>query len=129
MLMETDRGTAVTCEMSYASRLEHERFPETYVLAECERGSVELGPDYWIRTTTREGTVARRRPPARYAWADPAYDVVHASIVDCNRNLLAGLAGAGSAETTSGDNVKTVELVHAAYASAAEARAITLGGD
>ena len=42
--------------MSYASRVEHDRFPETYVLVEGERGSVELGPDYWIRVTTAQGT-------------------------------------------------------------------------
>ncbi len=50
-------GATVTCEMSYASKVEHDRFPETYVFIEGDRGSVELGPDYWIRVTTKEGTL------------------------------------------------------------------------
>jgi D-apiose dehydrogenase len=115
-----------TCEMSYASRLEHERFPETYVLIEGERGSLELGPDYWLRTTTAAGTHAQRCPPPRYAWADPAYDLVHSSIVPCNANLLAALRDRRPAETTAADNLRTVELVFAAYASAASGRAIDL---
>ena len=42
-----------------------------------------------------------------YHWLDPAYAVVHSSIVDCNRNILNGLRG-GKAETTGEDNLKTV---------------------
>ena len=112
--------------MSYASRLEHERFPQTYVLAECQRGSIELGPDYWIRVTGASGTLSSRYPPPRYAWADPAYDVVHASILDCNRNLLAALTGGATAETDARDNLKTVELVFASYDSAQSGQAVAL---
>lgn len=119
MMMQMGRAT-VTCNMSYAENYyEHDRFPETYVFVEGEKGTIELGPDYWLRITTKDGTRAKRVPPPRYAWADPRYDVVHASIVACNRNLLAALRGEAPAETTGADNLKTVELVFAAYDSAA----------
>jgi predicted dehydrogenase len=62
--------------------------------------------------------------PPRYAWADPAYDVVHASIVPCNADLLKALKGEGPAETTGEDNLKTVRLVFAAYESAADKKVI-----
>ena len=58
-------GATVSCEISYATRMEHERFPQTFVFAEGDRGSVELGQDYWIRTTTPAGTWAQRCPPPR----------------------------------------------------------------
>lgn len=61
-----------------------------------------------------------------HGWADPAYEVVHASIVPCNANLLAGLRGPSQAETTGADNLETMRLVFAAYDSAAEHRVITL---
>lgn len=110
----------VTCNMSYAENYyEHDRFPETFVFVEGRCGTIELGPDYWLRVTTKNGTRARRVPPPRYAWADPRYDVVHASIVDCNRNLLSALRGEAPAETSGADNLRTVELVFAAYESAA----------
>jgi hypothetical protein len=63
-------------------------------------------------------------PPPRYAWADARYDVVHASGVPCNANLLRGLRGEGSAETTAEDNLKTLRLVFAAYDAAASGETV-----
>ncbi|MFC1465668.1 MAG: Gfo/Idh/MocA family protein [Candidatus Brachytrichaceae bacterium NZ_4S206] len=115
-----EANTIVAVNMAYAENyLEHDRFPETYFFIEGERGSIELGPDFWLRVTTADGTHARRIPPPRYAWADPAYDVVHSSIVPCNADLLRALRGEGAAETTGEDNLKTVRLVFAAYDAAA----------
>ncbi|MCU0504066.1 MAG: Gfo/Idh/MocA family oxidoreductase [Anaerolineae bacterium] len=115
-----------TCDMSYSSRTEHEQFPQTLFHIEGTRGTVELGPDFWIRLTTDDGTFARRHPPQRFAWADPDYAVVHSSIVPCNADLLAGLRGEHPAETTGEDNLKTVRLVQRAYESAAENRVVPL---
>ena len=125
VMMEMGEGTTVTCEMSYASRLENERFPQTYILAECEEGSVELGPGFLLKVTDRNGTRARQVPPPHYPWADPAYDVVHASIAACNRDLLSALRGEGPGETTGEDNLRTVRLVFAAYESSATGKAVT----
>jgi predicted dehydrogenase len=126
VLLEQTDGPTVICELSYASRTEEERFPQTFVHAEGDRGSLSLTTDYWLRVTTAEGTHSRRCPPPRYSWADPAYEVVHASIVDCQRNLLAGLRGEHPAETTAEDNLKTLRLVYAAYDSAANDRVVVL---
>jgi D-apiose dehydrogenase len=120
-------GATVTCNMAYAENyFEVDRFPETSVFVEGERGSARLDLDHWIRITTREGTLVNRYPPPRYPWADPAYDVVHASIAACNANLLAGLTGRGTVETTGEDNLKTVELVFKSYESAASGQEIRL---
>ena len=127
VLLATVGGATVTCELSYASRTEDERFPQTYAFVEGDRGSAVLGLDYWVRTTTAEGTHARRYPPPRYAWADPQYDVVHASIVDCNRNLLGALRDGKIADTTAADNLQTLELVYAAYESAEANRVVEVG--
>jgi predicted dehydrogenase len=126
VMMAVDKQTSVVCEMSYASRLEHERFPETFILVEGDEGSAELAPDYWLRVTTAAGTHAQRHPPPRYAWAEPAYDLAQASIVPCNANLLSALRGEGPAETTAEDNLRTLELVFAAYESARTGRAVEL---
>jgi D-apiose dehydrogenase len=126
VMLGMDSGATVTCEMSYASRVEHDRFPETYVFVEGEHGSAELGPDYWIRVTTKEGTLARRYPPPRYAWADPRYELSQSSGVACNANLLAALQATGRAETTGEDNLRTLRLVFGAYDSAARGEAVRL---
>jgi predicted dehydrogenase len=119
-------GVTVTCNMSYASRTAAERFPQTFAFVEGKDGSVELTTDYWLHITNEYGTLSRRHAPPRYAWADPQYDVVHASIVDCHRNLLHGLQTNSLPETHAGDNLKTVELVFAAYESARRGAVINI---
>jgi predicted dehydrogenase len=115
VLLVADEDVTVICEMSYASRTEMERFPQTFVFIEGDRGSLDLAADYWVRLTTRDGTSTVRVPPPRYPWADPLYEVVHASIVPCNANLLAALGGLEQAETTGADNLMTLRLVFDAY--------------
>jgi predicted dehydrogenase len=126
MLRTQDRAT-VSIEMGYAENyLERECFPQTLIFVEGTKGSAELAPDYWLRVTTASGTHARRVPPRRYPWVDPAYEVVQSSIVPCQANLLAALRGEARAETTGEDNLRTVRLVFAAYESAAADQVIRL---
>jgi predicted dehydrogenase len=115
-----------TCEMSYSSKTEWGHFPETFLFIEGTRGTIEVGADYWIRVTTDEGTSARRFPPPRYPWADPHYDVVHASIVPCNQNLLRAIQDGVPSETSGEENLKTMRLVFAAYESAHKNQVIDL---
>lgn len=118
----------VTCyaEMSYASILERESFPQTYILIEGQQGSIHLTHDYELRITKRNGTESVKAEPKMYPWLDPAYALVHSSIVDCNRDILQALQGKAAAETTGKDNLETVRLVHAAYASARQNKLIDL---
>jgi hypothetical protein len=119
VILRMRSGATVVVEMAYAENfVERECFPQTLIFVEGSRGSAEIAPDYWVRTTTAQGTDARRCRPPRYAWADPAYDVVHASIVGCHRNLLAGLKGEAQAETNAADNLRTLRLVFGSYDSA-----------
>ncbi len=129
VMMRMGGQTTMLVEMAYAENaLERERFPETFAFVEGDKGSVELAPDFWIRVTTQAGTWAKRCPPPRYAWADPAYDVVQASMVPCLANLLQALRGEGPAETTAEDNLKTLRLVFAAYESARAGQVVAVDG-
>ena len=89
-------------------------------LADLPREWALQVPPQWRSLATH----AQRCPPPRYAWADPAYDVVHASIVPCNADILGALRGK-PAETTGEDNLKTMELVFAAYESAKTNRVVS----
>jgi D-apiose dehydrogenase len=127
ILLNTQAGAVVSINMAYAENyLEHDAFPQTSLFIEGENGSLELANDYWMRRTTSIGTFSQRIPPPRYSWADPAYDIVHASIVPCNANLLKGLQGKGGAETTGDDNLKTMRLVFAAYDSTEKGQVVRL---
>jgi len=126
VLLRMQNGVSCFAEMSYASILEKEAFPQTLLQIEGENGSIILKPNYQIVLTTRESSTTSIASPIMYPWVDPAYAVVHSSIVDCNRNILADLLGKGTAETTGADNFETIRLVHAAYESARENKVISL---
>ncbi|HUS34979.1 MAG TPA: Gfo/Idh/MocA family oxidoreductase, partial [Verrucomicrobiae bacterium] len=118
VMMRMDSGATVSCNMSYASPVEHDRFPETFIFIEGQNGSIELAPDFWLRVTTKAGTHARRVPPPYFKWADARYALVHSSIVACNADLLRALQTNTPAETSGEDNLKTMKLVYASYDSA-----------
>ena len=125
VLMEMENGIHCYAEMSYASRLAKEVFPETLLLVEGEKGSIELAADLTVHVTTKEGTTSQQVIPEPYHWVDPDYALIHSSIVDTQRDLLRGLRG-GTAETTGEDNLKTSQLVWACYQSAENKELITL---
>jgi predicted dehydrogenase len=126
MLTMAEGGIPVVCNLSFATKLENERFPETFAFIEGDRGSIELGPDCMLRVTTGEGTHVRRVAPDYYPWADPRYAVAQSSMVECNRNMLAALQTGGLPSTPAADNIRTLRLVFAAYESAGQNRLIPI---
>ena len=126
VMMRMHNAASVVCNLGYASRIEHDYFPQTFVFIEGEQGSVELAPDYWLRVTTERGTETRRCPPPNYTWADPRYALVHSSIVACHGNLLDALRNKTEPETSGADNLKTLRLVYAAYDSARTGQAVEI---
>ena len=114
-----------TCEMSQSTRTEWEHFPETLAYIEGKKGTLDLKPDFWIKMTTEEGTLAKRYPPPHYEWADPDYDVAHSSIVATNADFLEALKTGKEPATSGKDNLKTMQLVYSAYESAESNEVIT----
>jgi D-apiose dehydrogenase len=125
-VFETVSGVVATSEISFASRLEREAFPQSLMTIEGSEGSVRLdiGPE--IHLTTAQGTTVETVVPQRYPWQHPDYKVEPPSIVACNRNILDDLLGKGKAETTGEDNFETVRLVFGAYRSARENRVVQM---
>jgi predicted dehydrogenase len=113
-------------EMSFVSKTEWGHFPEELIYIEGTKGTLELAPDFWIRVTTAEGTWSRRYLPPRYPWADPNYDVNHASMVPLHQDFLRAFRTGEPPENTGEDNLKTMQLVYAAYESAAKNQVIEI---
>ncbi|MBI1895872.1 MAG: Gfo/Idh/MocA family oxidoreductase [Acidobacteria bacterium] len=125
VMMRMDGAMTVSIELAFARiPIERDHYIQTLIFVEGQCGSIELGPDYWIRITTAEGTYARRHPPRRYPWGDPLQEVCTSSIVECHRDLLAALSRGRAAETTAEDNLKTMRLMEACYESASRGSAV-----
>lgn len=130
VLARTDGGgigneVSVYCSISYASKLESDRFPETRFLIEGQHGSIALCDDHWISVTTADGTIRRRFAPTYYPWVDSRYEVVHSSMVDCCSHLLDSILSGNPAETSGADNLKTLRMVDSAYEAAESHRVVT----
>jgi len=126
VLMQMKSGAHCYAEMSYASVLEKEAFPQTFVLVEGSKGSVQLGHDFKIKVTTHEGTRALTATPAMYDWVNPDYALVQSCMVDINRDFLTALQKGQQAEITGIDNYYTMQLVYACYDSAETGHVITI---
>ncbi len=110
-------GMTVYANMSYASRVHGEHFPETFITVEGEDGSVSLEADHTIHVVTKGATRTTRHPPPCYPWADPRFALPHASIVDANAHFAAAFRTNSRVETTGEDNLRTLQLVFACYES------------
>lgn len=127
VMMRTVSGLTVTCNMSYVSRWEFDRFPQTMVAVEGTERGASLLADYRIQMFTQQGAAQMEHVQIpKYDWCHPEYELVHSSMVACQSNLLAGLRGEASAETTGEDNLRTLELVFASYRSADQHRAVSI---
>jgi predicted dehydrogenase len=126
VMMEMKNKMPVFAELSYASIVEHDSFTTVHILAEGTKGSLWLGPNWEIRTTTKEGTKSETVSFPAYDWADPDYIVNHESGIPINQNIFNDMLGKQQAETTGNDNFETVRLVWAAYESAETGRLITM---
>ena len=96
------------------------------IAVEGTQGGVSLGADCSISIFDDGGEHRERILLPHFEWANPAYELVHTSIVECHRNLLAGLRGEALAETTGEDNLRTLELVYASYESAARKSSVRI---
>lgn len=112
--------SGVTCiqEISFSSRLEQEVFPQTLMTVEGSSGSIRIDPGLVVKITTSEGTMTENVPLDKYWWQTDRLTNEPPSIVACNRDILNDMLGKERAETTGDDNLRTVEMVFAAYESA-----------
>jgi predicted dehydrogenase len=129
-VLSTAAGATVVVNMAYAGTpLAQECFPQTLLFVEGNAGSLELLPQYEIRVTDAAGTHVFHAPPPDYAWTDPDYAVVQASIVPCHRDIVRALRNGSLPETHGADNLRTMRLVFAAYDSARTGQAVGVSGE
>jgi len=126
VLMDMENGMPVYTEISYASIVEHDSFSTLHILVEGDKGSVFLGPDFEIHTTTRKGTVSEKVKFPYYSWADPNYIVNHESGIHINRDILNDIRGKKVAENSGIDNLESVRLIWASYESAKTGKKIKI---
>lgn len=125
-LLRMENGVVCIQKISFSSPLEKEIFPQTTLLIEGDKGSIRLDGEFEISITTPLGTTKEVVPMRAYPWQTDRLKPEPPSIVDINQNILNDMLGLGTAENTGDDNFKTVQLVWAAYESAASGKIVKM---
>jgi len=128
ILLSHASGASSIVDCSYASRLETEPFPETLIEIEGPAGSLRLKTGYELSVTTGAGTTRRSVAPDLPAWGARPWHNIQESVIAIQRHWLECLRDGREPETSGRDNLKTLELVEAAYASAALGETCRVGG-
>lgn len=129
ILLAASSGATCVVELSYASKLERELFPQTLVHLEGTGGSATVGPDYLL-TQVADGTVQRYPVwPRLYPWSTPPLEAIQESVVAIQQHWVDCLARGVEPETCGDDNLKTLGLVFGAYHSAETGLPYRVAGD
>lgn len=126
MLLRARSGATVVVDLSYASKLDEETFPQTLVHLEGTEGTAVLSAGYDLAVTTPEGTTHRAVPPPAHAWSLPPSEAVHDSILNIQRHWVNCLREGRQPETSGRDNLRTLALVFGAYASASTRKPVQI---
>ena len=124
ILLDHESGAVSLVDFSFATRLSPDPFPETLVRIEGTKGTVELFQGYRLKVSgtgwSREEDV---EPDVPSFGARPWHNIQE-SVVNIQRHWVDCLKTGRAPATSGADNLRTLELVFKAYASASTGRAL-----
>ncbi len=126
MLLDHESGLTSVVDVSYATRLPEEPFPETFLEVDGTEGSLRLGKDYRLTVHGRTGTETREVAPNLLPWASRPWHNIQESVALIQQHWTESLAVGREPDTSGRDNLKTFALVEAAYLSAETGRTVDL---
>lgn len=128
LLGHADGATSVV-DCSYATRLASEPFPQTLVEIDGETGTLRLRLDYRLEINGPDGFAVEDVAPALLPWAQRPWHNIQESVQAIQAHWVACLRDGSEPQTSGADNLRTLALVEAAYASAASGTVIDLAMD
>jgi len=118
----SDAVSVVDC--SYASQRPQELFPQTLIEIDGADGSIKLDAGYRLTVHhRRDGTRVMNCEPPLHPWAERPWFNIQDSVVNIHAHWLACLRDGHEPQTSGRDNLRTLALVEAAYASAGAGQA------
>ena len=126
MLLDHENGMTSIVDVSYASKLPEEPFPETFVEVDGTMGTLRLGKDYKLTVHGPDGTMQSTVAPSLLPWASRPWHNIQESVALIQKHWAERLAAGQEPDTSGRDNLKTFALVEAAYLSAGRGQTIDL---
>jgi predicted dehydrogenase len=126
ILLRSRRGAAASIELSYASFAPRELFPQTLALIEGPLGTVLVEADGLLRLITSSGHTEERLAPPSLPWQEPPGEWIQEAVLAIQQHFVDCLRRGLMPETHGRDNLRTMQLVFAAYRSADTTSSIAL---
>jgi predicted dehydrogenase len=124
MLLRHAGGATSVVDCSYASPRSQELFPQTLIEVDGSEGSLRLDAGYRLTLHhVRHGTRVVDCEPPLHSWAERPWFNIQDSVVNIQAHWLECLWQGREPQTSGRDNLRTLALVEAAYASAAQGQA------
>lgn len=126
ILITHESGMTSVVDCSYATQRSPETFPETLLEIDGDKGTLRLDAGYRLTIQAHNQTEQRDVSPQLYDWAEKPWHNIQESVVSIQRHFIDCLSEGREPETSGADNLKTLELVEASYASAAEGKSVEI---
>jgi len=126
MLLDHESGITSIVDVSYATKLPEEPFPETFVEIDGTKGTLRLGKDYRLTVQGPDGTAQSVVAPNLLPWASRPWHNIQESVALIQKHWIERLAAGREPDTSGRDNLKTFALVEAAYLSAERGETVAL---
>ncbi|GAC1043705.1 Gfo/Idh/MocA family protein [Rhizobium sp. No.120] len=127
ILLDHENGATSIVDVSYASKLATEPFPETLIELDGTKGSIRLSQGYRLEVSGPDGVSVSDASPRLLPWASRPWHNIQESVLAIQQHWTDRLANGGETLTSGADNLKTLALVEAAYESAANGKPIDIG--
>jgi D-apiose dehydrogenase len=118
MLLRHASGMTSVVDCSYASRLPQELFPQTLIEVDGSEGTLRLLSDYRLQLHTGKGTSVETVAMPALNWISYPWKAIQSSVHAIQEHWVDCLRYGREPATSGRDNLQTLALVEAAYASA-----------
>jgi len=126
ILMDHENGATSIVDVSYATKLETDPFPETLIELDGTEGSIRLYQGYRLEVITPKGTTVSDVSPTLLSWASRPWHNIQESVFAIQQHWVDRLVSSEETSTSGADNLKTFALVEAAYDSAASGNRVDI---
>lgn len=127
ILLDHESGATSIVDVSYATKLSKEPFPETLIEIDGSEGTIRLTQGYQLEVTNANGTATDDVSPILLSWASRPWHNIQESVYAIQQHWVDKLKQGAEHSTSGADNLKTFALVEGAYESAASGQTVDVG--
>lgn len=126
ILLDHQSGATSIVDVSYATKLPADPFPETLIELDGTDGALRLSQGYRLQVNGPDGVEVLDVKPKLLSWASRPWHNIQESVFAIQQHWTDHLVGGTDTSTSGADNLKTFALVEAAYDSARSGQTIDL---